>query len=548
MSTHEDELRAELTRAARAIGAPADFEASIERPRDPSFGDWATNAAMLLAKHLRKKPREIADALVAEIDRGRAGLSTVEIAGPGFINLRVATDRVAKGLAAVVAAGELYGRSTGGAGKPVNIEFVSANPTGPLHVGHGRQAALGDAIASLLASASWKVTREFYYNDGGAQINNLAASVQARVRELVGREAEIPEGGYHGEYIKEIAQRYVEQFPSDQFAEDTDAVRRFAVQELRKEQDRDLQAFGVRFDVYFLESSLYSDAKVDETVERLIGAGHAYEKDGALWLRTTDYGDDKDRVMRKSDGSFTYFVPDVAYHVTKWKRGFTRSINVQGADHHSTVTRVRVGLQALDMGIPQGYPEYVLHQMVTVMRGGEEVKISKRAGSYVTVRDLIDEVGRDAVRYFFLMRKGDSQLVFDVDLARAQSEENPVYYIQMAHARMSGIFRVGEIDAATITDVGADLSLLELPEEQELIKSLLDFPKLVVDATEALEPHRVATYLHDLAGKVHLWYHKAHVLNEPEPITRARLVLARASQIVLRNGLQLLGISAPDRM
>ncbi|MGH7637762.1 MAG: arginine--tRNA ligase, partial [Gemmatimonadaceae bacterium] len=345
-----------------------------------------------------------------------------------------------------------------------------------------------------------------------------------------------------------IAQRYVETYPSDQFAEDLDVVRQFAVKELRKEQDRDLQAFGVTFDIYYLESSLYTDGKVDETVRCLLQAGHAYEKDGALWLRTTDYGDDKDRVMRKSTGAYTYFVPDVAYHVTKWQRGYTRAINVQGADHHSTVTRVRAGLQALDMAIPRGYPEYVLHQMVTVMRGGEEVKISKRAGSYVTVRDLIDEVGRDAVRYFFLMRKGDSQLVFDVDLARAQSEENPVYYIQMAHARMSGIFRVGSVDTTAISGREADLALLSLPEEQELIKALLDYPRLVEDAAAALEPHRIATYLHDLASKTHLWYHKAHVLNEPEEITRARLVLARAAQMVLKNGLTLLGIGAPERM
>ena len=548
MSTQEDELRAEVTRAARAVGAPDDFVALIERPRESAHGDWATNAAMLLAKSLRKKPREIADALLKEIDQGRAGLSAVEIAGPGFINFRVAASSMGKGLAAIVAAGERFGPTEVGGGKPVNVEFVSANPTGPLHVGHGRQAAIGDAISALLSATGWKVTREFYYNDAGAQIENLALSVQARVRQLDGRDAPLPEGGYHGEYIKEIAQRYVETYPSDQFADDLARVRQFAVQELRKEQDKDLQAFGVKFDVYFLESSLYTDKKVEETVALLKAAGHAYEKDGALWLRTTDYGDDKDRVMRKSDGTFTYFVPDVAYHVTKWKRGFTRSINVQGSDHHSTVTRVRVGLQALDMGIPQGYPEYVLHQMVTVMRAGEEVKISKRAGSYVTVRDLIDEVGRDAVRYFFLMRKGDSQLVFNVDLARAQSEENPVYYVQMAHARMSGIFRVGEVDAATVTGEGADLTLLDLPEELELIKALLDYPKMVADSAAALEPHRVANYLHDLASKTHLWYHKAHVLNEPEPITKARLVLARASQIVLRNGLSLLGISAPDRM
>jgi arginyl-tRNA synthetase len=548
VNSQEDDLRAEVTRAARAIGAPEDFAAIIERPRDPSFGDWATNAAMVLAKQLRRKPREIAETLIAALDSTRAGVSAAEIAGPGFINFRVATDTIAKGLTALVGADARYGSATTGANRPVNVEFVSANPTGPLHVGHGRQAALGDAIAALLRNAGWVVTREFYYNDGGAQIDALAVSVQARVRELAGRDTQIPEGGYHGEYIRDIAQRYVETYPSDQFAEDLDVVRRFAVQELRKEQDRDLQAFGVRFDVYYLESSLYTDGKVDETVRALVQAGHAYEKDGALWLRTTDYGDDKDRVMRKSSGAYTYFVPDVAYHVTKWQRGYTRAINVQGADHHSTVTRVRVGLQALDMGIPEGYPEYVLHQMVTVMRGGEEVKISKRAGSYVTVRDLVDEVGRDAVRYFFLMRKGDSQLVFDVDLARAQSEENPVYYIQMAHARMSGIFRVGGIDVAAISGREADLSVLSLPEEQALIKALLDYPRLVAEAAEALEPHRVATYLHDLAGRTHLWYHKAHVLDEPEPITRARLVLARAAQIVLRNGLQLLGIGAPERM
>jgi arginyl-tRNA synthetase len=548
VSHQDDDLRAEVTRAGRAIGAPEDFVAIIERPRDSSFGDWATNAAMVLAKQLQKKPRDIADALIEELDFERAGLSAAEIAGPGFINFRVAADTIVKGLTALVGADARFGTAIVGANQAVNVEFVSANPTGPLHVGHGRQAALGDAIAALLQHTGWVVTREFYYNDGGAQIDNLALSVQARVRQLDGRDAQIPEGGYHGEYIKDIAQRYVETYPSDQFAEDLDVVRRFAVQELRKEQDRDLQAFGVKFDVYYLESSLYTDGKVDETVACLIQAGHAYEKDGALWLRTTDYGDDKDRVMRKSTGAFTYFVPDVAYHVTKWERGYTRAINVQGADHHSTVTRVRAGLQALEMDISPGYPEYVLHQMVTVMRSGEEVKISKRAGSYVTVRDLVDEVGRDAVRYFFLMRKGDSQLVFDVDLARAQSEENPVYYIQMAHARMSGIFRVGVIDVATISGRDADLSLLSLPEEQELIKALLDYPRLVADAADALEPHRIATYLHDLAGKTHLWYHKAHVLNEPEDITKARLVLARAAQIVLRNGLTLLGISAPERM
>jgi arginyl-tRNA synthetase len=541
-------LRAELARAAQSLGASPDVEPLLERPRDPAFGDWATNLAMTLAKPLGRKPRDLAQAIVERLDYVRAGIKSAEIAGPGFINFRVSGDVFAEGLRALIAASDHYGRSNAGQACPVNVEFVSANPTGPLHVGHGRQAALGDAICSLLVATGWHVTREFYYNDGGVQILNLALSVQARVRQLGGQAVELPDGGYHGEYIRDLAQRYIDEHSSDPNADDVDALRRFAVRELRKEQDRDMQAFGVQFDVYFLESSLYTDGRVDETVQRLIAAGHAYEKDGALWLKTTDFGDDKDRVMRKSDGTYTYFVPDVAYHVTKWERGFKRSINVQGADHHSTVTRVRVGLQALDVGIPQGYPEYVLHQMVTVMRTGEEVKISKRAGSYVTVRDLIDEVGRDAVRYFFLMRKGDSQLVFDVDVARSQSDENPVYYIQMAHARLSGIFRVGEIDSSSVTGLDADLSILSLPEEQELMKALLDYPALIAGAAEALEPHRVATYLHDTAGKVHLWYHKAHVLNEPDEIMRARLVLARASQIVLRNGLDVLGITAPERM
>jgi arginyl-tRNA synthetase len=544
-------LRAELARAARTLGASDTVEPIIERPRDPAFGDWATNLAMVLAKPLGRRPRDLAQELIGAIDFRRAGLKSAEIAGPGFINMRVDPGAVGEGLVRLIAAAEEYGRHDAGHGCPVNVEFVSANPTGPLHVGHGRQAALGDAIAALLESAGWKVTREFYYNDAGTQINNLALSVQARIRQAGGQEADVPEGGYHGDYIRDIAQRYVTERPADPWGDDLDAVRRFAVQELREEQDRDLAAFGVRFDVHYLESSLYQEGKVDETQRALVAAGHTYEKDGALWLRTTDFGDDKDRVMRKSaerGGDPTYFLPDVAYHVSKWKRGFTRAINVQGADHHSTVTRVRVGLQALEMGIPAGYPEYVLHQMVTVWRGDEEVKISKRAGDYVAVRDIVDDVGRDAVRYFFLMRKGDSQLKFDLDLARRQSDENPVYYIQMAHARMSGIFRVGGIDPAAVTGEGVDLGVLSLPEEQELMKALLDYPGLLAGAADALEPHRVAAYLHDTAGKIHLWYHKAHVLNEPEPITRGRLVLARAAQIVIRNGLAVLGIGAPDRM
>jgi arginyl-tRNA synthetase len=539
--TAAEQIRAELIRAARSLGASEDVSPLLERPRETSHGDWATNLAMVLAKPLRSKPRDVADKLRDSIDLERAGVSRIEIAGPGFMNFWIDAGRIASGLEEIISADERYGQSNVGGGKVVNVEFVSANPTGPLHVGHGRQAALGDAISTLLETTGWKVTREFYYNDGGGQMENLAASVAARLSELDGKSSEIPEGGYHGEYIRDLAERYKadsEGMP----------VRQFAVRELRKEQDLDLQAFGVKFDKYFLESSLYTDGMVEDTVRLLIASGRTYEHEGALWLRTTDFGDDKDRVMRKSDGTYTYFVPDVAYHVTKWKRGFHRAIDVQGADHHSTVTRVRAGLQALEMGVPADYPAYVLHQMVTVMKHGEEVKISKRAGSYVTVRDLVNEVGRDAVRYFFLMRKSDSQLIFNVDLAASQSEENPVYYIQMAHARMCGIFRMGQIDPASVSAEGTPLEVLTEPEEQALIKALLDFPALVESAADTLEPHRIATYLLETARLAHLWYHKHHVLEQTEDITRARLALARGAQIVLRNGLRILGITSPERM
>ncbi len=549
--THADALRAELSRAARTLGAPDDVSPILERPRDPSFGDWATNLAMTLAKPLGKKPRDIAEALIAAMDKASVGVTAAEIAGPGFLNFRLDPGFQARGLLTILESPDTFGRLDIGHGERVVVEFVSANPTGPLHVGHGRQAALGDAISTLLEYTGWQVDREFYYNDAGAQIANLAKSTQAQVRAIGGAPLEIPEGGYHGDYIREIAERYVAEHPEDAAGDDLAAMQAFAVAALRHEQDLDMQAFGVKFDTYYLESSLYTDGSVNKTVEGLKQSGHTYEEDGALFLRTTDFGDDKDRVMKKSaakGGDYTYFVPDVAYHVTKWERGYHRAINVQGADHHSTITRVRAGLQALDIGIPKGYPDYVLHQMVTVMKGGEEVKISKRAGSYVTVRDLIDEVGRDAVRYFYLMRKGDSQLVFDVDLARSQSEENPVYYVQMAHARMCGIFRVGEIDATTVTGEGVDLDVLTEPAEQELVKQLLDFPATVKGAADNLEPHRVAAWLLETARAGHTWYHKHHVLGEPEAITRARLVLARATQLGIAAGLRILGLSAPERM
>jgi arginyl-tRNA synthetase len=546
--TAHDTIRAALAEAAARLGAPG-ADVVLERPRDPTHGDIATNLALALAKNIGQKPRAVAEQLVKGLALPAGLVRKTEIAGPGFINFFLADAQVVSALPAILAAGAAYGRTDVGRGAAINVEFVSANPTGPLHVGHGRQAALGDAIAALLEWTGWKVTREFYYNDAGSQIMNLARSVQARIRQARGLKADIPEQGYQGDYIREIAERYVAEHPNDSEGADLEAVRRYAVRELRAEQDRDLQAFGVKFDVYFLESSLYTDGKVEETTRRLIGAGHTYEKDGALWLRTTDFGDDKDRVMRKSaekGSEFTYFLPDVAYHVTKWERGFKRAINVQGADHHGTVARVRIGLQALEMGIPDGYPEYVLHQMVTVMRGGDEVKLSKRAGSYMTVRDLVEEVGRDAVRYFYLMRRGETHFVFDVDLAKSQTDENPVFYVQMAHARMVGIFRVAGRDPASVKAEGVDLSVLTQPEEADLIKELADFPAMVAGAAAAREPHRMTGYLEGLARLAHAWYHKYRVLGEPEEA--ARLVLARAVKQVLANGLSLLGISAPERM
>jgi arginyl-tRNA synthetase len=428
------------------------------------------------------------------------------------------------------------------------VEFVSANPTGPLHVGHGRQAALGDAIANLLQWQGASVTREFYYNDAGQQIENLALSVRARAHELLGGQGAFPEDGYRGDYIREIAQAWLDTVGHD--LSDIDAIRRFAVGALRNEQDRDLAAFGVRFDSYYLESSLYSDGRVERTVNALVASGYSYEHEGALWLRTTAFGDDKDRVMRRTNGGYTYFVPDVAYHVTKWERGFSKVVNVQGSDHHGTTARVRAGLQALDVGIPNGYPDYVLHKMVTVMRGGEEVKISKRAGSYVTIRELVDEVGRDAVRFFLVSRKADSEFVFDIDLARSQSEENPVYYVQYAHARVASVLRQAGIakDRAAAMLSTADPAPLASAYEEALLKRIADFPVELANAAREHAPHQITHYLKDLAGEFHSYYNAERFLVDDERVRLARLALVVAVGQVLASGLAVLGISAPDQM
>jgi arginyl-tRNA synthetase len=550
VSDPKTELENALSAAVREVAPDAPPVAiQVERPKQAAHGDYASNIALTLAKPLGLKPRQLAEALQKSHSLSDTPLFVLaEIAGPGFLNFTLTPSARQSIVRRVLEDGERFGRSDKHAGERVIVEFVSANPTGPLHVGHGRQAALGDAISSLLEWQGASVTREFYYNDAGQQIENLAVSVRARAKEILGESGELPEDGYRGEYIRELAQRYLSEVGHD--LSDVESIRRFAVAELRKEQDRDLTAFGVAFDRYYLESSLYTDGRVEDTVARLVASGKTYEEDGALWLRTTDYGDDKDRVMRKRDGGYTYFVPDVAYHVTKLERGFRKAINVQGSDHHGTVQRVRAGLQATGMDVPAGYPDYILHKMVTVMRAGEEVKISKRAGSYVTLRDLIDEAGRDAVRFFLVSRKADAEFVFDLDLALSQSEDNPVYYVQYAHARVHSVLKQAGIAYADAPRLlrDADLSPLTSPYEDALLRRLADFVDEIAIAADELAPHRVTFYLKDLARDFHAYYNAERFLTDDPALRAARLALVVVTGQVLRNGLAVLGIGAPEQM
>ena len=557
MRPHEAIAQA-LVDAALRIGASrddlhallGDGGPEVTATRDPSHGDLATNLALMLAKPLKRPPRAIAESLVKEVQALLpAGLvSKIEVAGPGFINFFLATDQRLGVVAEVLAAGAGYGRSTAGGGVKVNVEFVSANPTGPLHVGHGRGAAVGDGIAALLEWTGHAVTREFYVNDAGSQIDKLALSLWARVQQQVGRPGDVPEGGYQGEYLVELAAatlaREGRAFADLSPDEGVRRCRSIAMLSQRAEQDEDLRQFGVRFDVVAFESEVYRTGLIERALADLAARDLTFEEDGALWLRASALGDDKDRVLRKSDGTYTYLLPDIAYHRQKRERGFARAIDVWGADHHGYVPRMRAAMRAL------GYPDDFFHaelvQLVRVMRGGEEVRFSKRTGDFVTLRELFEETGVDAARYFFLMRRGDSQFVFDVDLATSQTEENPVFYVQMAHARMSGIFRVAARAPETVLAEGVDLRMLDAPEELDLLKEIAAFPGIVARAAETFEPHRVTGYLEGLARIAHAWYHKYRVLGEPQET--ARLVLARAVRQVLANGLAVLGISAPDRM
>jgi len=554
------QLISHIETAVRDLLPEAQPTILLERPKVAAHGDIACNAAMQLAKPARRNPRELAQQIVERLQANPAVnelITAIEIAGPGFINFRLAPAAHQAVLRAISEEGERYGH-TASTGQKLMVEFVSANPTGPLHVGHARQAALGDALCRLFTSQGYEVLREFYYNDAGNQIDNLAISVQARARGIQPTSPDFPADGYKGDYIMDIARDFLAgatvqaadgaSVTASRDIDSLEDIRMFAVAYLRREQDLDLQAFNLKFDNFYLESSLYTSGRVARTVQGLVDSGHTYEHEGALWLRTTELGtgDDKDRVMRKTDGGYTYFVPDVAYHVAKWERGYHHAINIQGSDHHGTVARVRAGLQALDIGIPKDYPAYILHKMVKVVRDGAEVKISKRAGSYVTMRDLIDWVGQDAVRYFLIQRRADSEFVFDIDLALSRSDENPVFYIQYAHARICSILAQSPELADALAS--APTEPLTAPTEFALLRRLAEFPATLALASQDLAPHQLAFWLRDCAADFHAWYNAERVLVEDNNLKLARLRLADATRRVIANGLNLLGVSAPERM
>ena len=552
-----DSVTEQLERIVETFGLGGAVSVQLERPRNPDHGDLSTNLALMLAKRVGQKPQLLAQTIIDKLDLPAAGLRAAEIAGPGFINFRFAHGSLQTKLLKILQDDVRFGYSVAEPRQKIQVEFVSANPTGPLHVAHGRGAALGDGIARLLEWAGHDVQREFYVNDAGVQMNLLGASLNARWREARGESVSVPEGGYQGAYITDLARQADREMGEQLQAMDEPAriefLRDWGSNMLRAQQEADLQEFRVRFDEFFSERTLYANQKIEETLKVVRERGHVYESEGALWLRTTDFGDDKDRVLVKSDGSFTYFLPDLAYHREKARRGFEHVINIWGADHHGYVPRMKAGLAAL------GYDDLLdveIVQMVRIMRGGEEMKMSKRSGEFVTLRDLFEETGVDVARYFFLMRRSDAQMLFDLDLALDHSEKNPVFKVQYAHARVHSIFRKAERIPGTITPTGEQLSTLQHSGETELIKQLSIFPDTVARAAEARAPHIICDYLETTAGMVNSWYHAGNPSRNPqlavlvadENLREARLALADAIRIVLRNGLTLLGLGAPERM
>ncbi|AIE61593.1 arginine--tRNA ligase [Bacillus methanolicus] len=522
----------------------------LEVPKEKSHGDYSTNMAMQLARVAKKAPRMIAEELVAHFDRSKASIEKIEIAGPGFINFYMNNSYLTDLIPTILDKGDAYGETTVGGNQKVLVEFVSANPTGDLHLGHARGAAVGDSLCNILDKAGFNVSREYYINDAGNQINNLARSVEARYFQALGIEKEMPEDGYYGEDIVEIGKKLAEEF-GDKYvnADEKERFNFFREYGLKYEMEKlkkDLENFRVKFDVWYSETSLYHNGKIDEALQALKDNGHIYEQDGATWFRSTEFGDDKDRVLIKQDGSYTYLTPDIAYHKDKLERGFEKLINIWGADHHGYIPRMKAAIEAL--GYDRDVLEVEIIQLVHLYKNGEKMKMSKRTGKAVTMRELVEEVGLDAVRYFFAMRSSDTHMDFDLDLAVSQSNENPVYYAQYAHARICSILRQGEEQGLTF-DRNADFSVIQSEKETDLLKKLGEFPQAVGEAAQKRMPHRITNYIFDLASAFHSFYNAEKVLDpENEATTKARLALVKAVQITLKNALALIGVSAPEKM
>jgi arginyl-tRNA synthetase len=549
----QENLKAEVKQAVLKAGLATEEQLPdvvLETPKDKTHGDYATNMAMQLARVARKAPRAIAEDIVANFDKTKASIEKLEIAGPGFINFYMNNSYLTALIPVVMKAGDAYGETNVGEGEKVQVEFVSANPTGSLHLGHARGAAVGDSLCNILDKAGYEVSREYYINDAGNQINNLASSVEARYMQALGQEKEMPEDGYHGQDIIEIGKKLAEQ-EGDKYVnmEEQERLAFFREYGLKYELEKlktDLENFRVPFDVWYSETSLYQNGKIDDALETLKEQDHVYEEEGATWFRSTTFGDDKDRVLIKNDGSYTYLAPDIAYHQDKLKRGFNKLINVWGADHHGYIPRMKAAIQAL--GYDKDTLEVEIIQLVHLYKDGEKMKMSKRTGKAVTMRDLVEEVGLDATRYFFAMRSADTHMDFDLDLAVSKSNDNPVYYAQYAHARICSMLRQAE-ELNISFDKDVDFSLIKAEKEIDLLKKVGEFPQVVGEAALKRIPHRISNYIFDLASTLHSFYNAEKVLDKENiETTKARLALIQTVRITLKNALALIGVSAPEKM